>query len=103
MADEGNFVALDSGVDDGEGAGAGGALQVFELVDGDAGSRRELERRGVLEVVSAAGWNGFLGGRGERERKEDGGGGESGAGGVAEHGCETHKVYECHFSWKLGE
>ncbi len=42
LADQGDFVLIDGRVDDGEGVGAGGALEVFELVDGDgtpAGAR----------------------------------------------------------------
>ena len=35
MTDAGNLVVIDGVVDDREGAGAGGALQVLELVDGD--------------------------------------------------------------------
>ena len=37
-ADEWDLVLGGGRVDDGEGVGAGGALQVFELVDGDFGA-----------------------------------------------------------------
>ncbi len=47
MADEGNLVLLDGRVDDGEGVGAGGALEVFELIDGDRDSGRGAEHGGV--------------------------------------------------------
>ena len=42
VADERDLVLFDGGVDDREGVGAGGALEVLELVDGDrdpAGAR----------------------------------------------------------------
>ena len=47
LADEGNLVLLDGRVDDGEGVSTGGALKVFELVDGDRNSCRCAEHGGV--------------------------------------------------------
>lgn len=61
------------GVDDGEGASTGGALEVFELVDGDFGSGGGFEHGGVVEHVCGVGGCGELsacrrwGREGERE------------------------------------
>jgi hypothetical protein len=50
VADEGNFVLLDGRMDDGEGVGAGGALEVFELEDGDTRSGGSAQHGGVFEA-----------------------------------------------------
>jgi len=86
VADEGDFVLLDGGVNDREGAGAGGTLEIFKLIDGDLRAGWRLDGRGVLEGVALAGGNGDLSGGGEREEK-DGSGYEGGV-----HRCQTHRV-----------
>jgi hypothetical protein len=62
VADERNFVLVDGRVDDREGVGTGGALEVFELVDGDLGSGGRLDHGGVFEGGAGV-WRG--GGLGE--------------------------------------
>jgi hypothetical protein len=106
VAEEGDFVVLDGGVDDGCGVGAGGALEVFELDDGGFLAGRELEGRGVLEVSAGAGGTGdVLGVSGGGEREEGGGEHCGNDGGEAEsakdHRCKTHKGYERYFRRKL--
>ena len=77
VADEWDVVFVDGCVDDGEGAGAGGALEVFELVDRDAGSCGWLDHGGIAEGVGLVGWQGRLRGggmgNGGREESEEGG------------------------------
>ncbi len=88
VADEGDFVVFDGGVDDGEGVGAGGAFEVFELVDGDLGTGGWLDHGGIFEAVAGVGRRGEL--RDGRQGEEEGGGeGESG------HLSETHRVVDC--------
>ena len=60
VADEGNLVVIDCGLDHGEGARAGGALQVFKGIDGDLGSGGGLEHGGVFEGVSRVGGHRIL-------------------------------------------
>jgi hypothetical protein len=55
VADEGNLVVIDGGLDHGEGACAGGALKVFKGIDGDLGSGGGLEHGGVFEGVARVG------------------------------------------------
>ena len=62
VADERNLVLLDGRVDDGKGVGAGGALEVFELVDGDGNAGRGAEHGGVA-VGACLGEGGRLAGR----------------------------------------
>jgi hypothetical protein len=52
VAQEGNFVLVDGRVHDGEGVGAGGAFEVFKLVDGDRGALGGAEHGGVFEALS---------------------------------------------------
>lgn len=97
MAEERNFIVFGGGVDDGEGVGAGGALEVFKLVDGGFIAGRELERRGVFEVVSGAWRERGLGLRlmGSSEGQgEQGCGGNGGKEGAAGHGSKTHKGFQ---------
>ena len=87
VTDEGNLVVFDGGMDDGEGMGAGGALEVFELVDGDFGAGGRLDHGGVAEGVGGIGWGGELrvcGREGEGE-------GKAGQGETI-HCNETHRV-----------
>jgi hypothetical protein len=46
-ADQGDLVFLNGRVDDGEGVGAGRALEVFELIDGDGDAGRCAQHGGV--------------------------------------------------------
>lgn len=55
VADEGNLVVLDGSLNHGEGAGAGGALEVFKGEDGDLCSGGGLEHGGVFEGVASVG------------------------------------------------
>lgn len=55
VANEGNLVVLNGCVNDGKGAGAGGALQVFKFVDGDFGSGWGLDHGGIAEGVGGVG------------------------------------------------
>jgi len=71
VAHEGDVVLLERGVDDGEGARAGGALEVFPLDDGDLGAGGGLEHGGVFEGGHLSADGGLGGERGRR-----GGGGE---------------------------
>ncbi len=48
-------VVLDGALDHGEGAGAGGALEVFKDEDGDPGSGGRLEHGGVFEGGAGVG------------------------------------------------
>ena len=76
VADQGDLVVLDGGVDDGEGVGAGGALEVFELVDGDLGSGGGLDHGGVFEGGAGVWGRGVLGvGRSAAREGEQKGGG----------------------------
>ena len=96
MANQGDLVVLDRGVDDGEGVRAGGALQVFELVDLGFFSGGQLERRGVFEVVSGAGRERGLSVRGAggcEGQGQEGCGGEGGEESAAGHGNKTHKGF----------
>jgi hypothetical protein len=61
VPDERDLVLLDGGMDDREGVGAGGTLEVFELIDGDRDSGRGAEHGGVaitgcLSEGRDAGW-----------------------------------------------
>ena len=89
VAHEGDLVVLDGGVDDGKGVGAGGALEIFELVDGDPGAGGRLDGRGVFEGVTLAGGNGLLRGGGERDEERGGGEEEVSEGGL--HRGRTHR------------
>jgi len=71
VADEGDLVLFDSRVDDGEGASAGRALEVFELVDGDARASGGAEHRGVVKCGSGRGKGGQAGREGEQKGGED--------------------------------
>ncbi len=55
VADEGNLVVLDGSLNHGEGAGAGGALEVFKGENSDLGSGGGLEHGGVFEGVACVG------------------------------------------------
>lgn len=81
VADEGEMVVIDGLVDDGIGMGAGRALEVFKLDDGDAGSGRWLEQGSVFELVAGVGRGGVLreGGCAKSEGKAQAGGVESNA------------------------
>lgn len=79
-------------MDEREGACACGALEVFELIDGDLGTGRGFDHGGVAEGVAGIGRRGELGTRGERKGKE--GGGKEG-GGEAVHKYETHEYVYC--------
>jgi hypothetical protein len=93
VADQGYFVMVDGCVDDGKGTGAGRALEVFELVDGDFGSDGRLDHGGIAEGVRGVRRGGELGVRGSGDREGEGEGSESGAGpGQAGHVSETHRV-----------
>lgn len=88
VADQGNPVVVDGFMNHGKGAGAGGALEVFELVDGDLRSSGWLEHGGVFEGLAGAGRKGGLsdgGGAGEQSEAEGGGGRET------DHECKTHR------------
>lgn len=89
VADDGDLVVVGGVVDEGEGACAGGALEVFELVDGDAGAGGRLDHGGVFEHRSGADRNGALGAAG-RGRREEKGGGEGGGGGAEHMGRTRH-------------
>jgi hypothetical protein len=62
MAYERDLVLIDGRMDDGEGASAGGALEILKLVDGDPGAGGGAEHRGVfkgrLGEGRDAGWDG---------------------------------------------
>src|SRR5665213_1573226 len=58
VAEDGNLVALGGFVDDGEGMSAGGALEVFEVIDGDSGAGRCLDHGGVPEGAAGVGRSG---------------------------------------------
>jgi hypothetical protein len=49
MTNERDLVLVHGCVDDREGAGAGGALEILELVDGDPGANGGAKHRGVFE------------------------------------------------------
>jgi len=93
VADERDLVVLDRGVDDGEGAGAGGAFEVFELVDGDLGAGWRLDEGGVLEGVALACGHSLLScsGQGEEESGSD----KEQAGGGRLHRYGTHRDTIC--------
>jgi len=85
VANEGDLVAVERGMDDGEGVRAGGTFEVFKLEDGRVLAGGELEHGGVAELVA---WTaGRSLGVGEREREDDG----DGDGCEAEFGGDAHK------------
>jgi len=86
VTDQGELVLVDGRVDDGEGVGAGGALEIFEIVDGDARARGGAEHRGVFERR----W-GLSEGRDAGWKGEEQGGGE----GDAIHCYKTHRLSFC--------
>ena len=73
VADQGNLVLFDGLVDDGEGVGAGGALEVFELVDGDGNAGRRAEHGGVPIAAPVRG----RGRWGKAEKQGNGGEGDA--------------------------
>ena len=80
MAEKGDFVFIDSCMDDGKGVGAGGALEVFKLVDSDLRSDGGAKHGGVFETLGKgrkAGWKGEEQGCGEDD---------------AVHWYKTHKI-----------
>ena len=99
VADKGDFIVIDGGVNDGEGARAGGALQVLELVDLGFLAGGQLEDGGVLELVSGTRGKGGLGAGGGRDHGQQGSG-EDGEEGAASHRYKTHKGYYGYFSRK---
>jgi hypothetical protein len=73
VTNEGNLVVLDGGLDHGEGAGAGGALEVFKREDSDLRSSGGLEHGSVFEGVAGVGGRGVLRVGGNQKGEEQGG------------------------------
>jgi hypothetical protein len=83
VAKKRDLVLVNGRVHDGEGVGAGGAFEVFKLVDGDRGALGSTEHRGVFEALSE--------GREAGRKGEEQGCCEKDAG----HWCKTHRIIFC--------
>jgi hypothetical protein len=82
VANPGDFVFGGGGFEDGVGGGAGGALEVIELDDGNAGAGRGAKRGSVEDLGRGLGSGCEVGKRG---KSEYGGEEEDGADGEAAH------------------